>query len=97
MQKLTHLLLATILVAVLAFPAISMAATAKKYQVTGVITALTDDVVTVQKTDGEKWELTRDPKAVVKGELKVGAKVTLMYTMTVTSGEVKAAATKPTK
>jgi len=67
------------------------AASAKKYQVTGTVTALTDDVVTVQKADGEKWELNRDPKAVIKGELKVGAKVTLMYTMTVASGEVKAA------
>jgi hypothetical protein len=96
MRKLTHVAVAALLIALLAFPAFSLAAGVKKYQVTGVVTALTDEVVTVQKTDGEKWELTRDPKAVVKGELKVGAKVTLMYTMTVTGGEVKAT-TKPTR
>lgn len=80
----------TLAAALLATAPIAFAAGAKKYQVTGTITALTDDVVTVQKPDGEKWELSRDPKAVVKGDLKVGAKVTLMYTMTVASGEVKA-------
>ena len=84
-------LIAFTVAALFAFAPLAHAASAKKYQVTGTVTALTDDVVTVQKADGEKWELNRDPKAVVKGELKVGAKVTLMYTMTVASGEVKAA------
>lgn len=41
--------------------------------------------------DGEKWELNRDAKAVVKGELKVGAKVTIQCTMTVATVEVKPA------
>ncbi len=81
-------ILATVLLAVLVAPQFSFAG-AKKYQVTGVVTALTDDMVTVQKADGDKWELDRDPKAVVKGELKVGAKVTIQYTMSVASVEVK--------
>lgn len=62
---------------------------AKKYQVTGTVVELTDTVVTVEKSNKEKWELNRDPKAVVKGELKVGAKVTIQYTMTATNVEVK--------
>ena len=87
MRRFLPLLLAAVLA--LSLATTSFAASAKKYQVTGTVITLTDDVVTVQKADGEKWELNRDPKAVVSGELKVGAKVTLMYTMTVTGGEVK--------
>jgi hypothetical protein len=91
MSRFHHSLIAFSLAAALfAFAPLAHAASAKKYQVTGTVTALTDDVVTVEKADGEKWELNRDPKAVIKGQLKVGAKVTLMYTMTVASGEVKA-------
>ena len=92
MRRPTHFtrwLLAAIIVAVLAIPQFSLAAGAKKYQVTGTVTELTDDTVTVQKADGEKWELNRDPKAVVKGQLKVGAKVTIQYTMTAAKVEVK--------
>lgn len=66
-------------------------AAAKKYQVTGTVVSLTDTVVTVQKPDGDKWELDRDPKAVVKGDLKVGEKVTIQYTMTASAVEVKSA------
>ena len=95
MSRLHTSLIAFALAAVLLASApLAHAASAKKYQVTGVVTELTDDMVVVQKPDGEKWELNRDPKAVVKGQLKVGAKVTLMYTMTVASGEVKPAAGK---
>jgi hypothetical protein len=83
-------LIAFTLAAALLAAAPARAASAKKYQVTGIVTELTDTMVVVEKPDGEKWELNRDPKAVVKGDLKVGAKVTLMYTMTVASGEVKA-------
>jgi hypothetical protein len=94
MRRSTHFtqwLLAAIILTVLAIPQFSLAAGAKKYQVTGTVLELTDDTVTVQKADGEKWELNRDAKAVVKGELKVGAKVTIQYTMTVASVEVKPA------
>ena len=69
----------------------TLGAGAKKYQVTGVVIELTDKMVVVEKPDGEKWELNRDPNAVVKGELKVGAKVTIQYTMTATNVEVKPA------
>ena len=61
----------------------------KTYQVTGPVLALTDDTITVQNTAGEKWEIARDKGAKVTGELKVGAKVTIQYTMTAASVEVK--------
>ncbi len=80
-----------LVIAVLFTSTFALAAGAKKYQVTGVVIEMTDDTITVQKPDGEKWELNRDEKAVVNGELKVGAKVTMQYTMTVASAEVKPA------
>jgi hypothetical protein len=38
----------------------------------------------------EKWEIARDKDTKVTGELKVGAKVTIMYRMTAASVEAKA-------
>jgi len=38
----------------------TLAQAAKTYQVTGVITALTAKVITVQKPNDEKWEIDRD-------------------------------------
>ena len=89
MNRLISWLAVLVLTITLAFAPIAMAGGAKKYQVTGKVVDLSDTVVTVEKSNGEKWELNRDPKAVVKGELKVGAKVTIQYTMTATNVEVK--------
>lgn len=61
----------------------------KTYQVTGPILALTDDTITVQKGT-DKWELGRTASTKVTGELKVGAKVTIEYTMSATTVEVQA-------
>jgi hypothetical protein len=60
----------------------------KTYQVTGPIVELTDTKIVVQKGD-EKWEIARTPETKVEGALKVGAKVTIHYTMTAKSVEVK--------
>lgn len=74
----------------------------KTYQVTGPILEVTDTTITVQKGK-EKWEIARTKDTKVTGELKVGAKVTIMYTMTAVSAEVKgdakgdAKADKPAK
>lgn len=68
----------------------------KTYQVTGPVLEVTDTSVTVQKGD-DKWELARDASTKITGELKVGAKVTIEYTMSATSVEVKAADAKPEK
>jgi hypothetical protein len=62
----------------------------KTYQVTGPITALTADVITVQKGD-DLWEIGRSKDTKVAGELKIGEKVTIMYRMVAASVEIKAA------
>jgi hypothetical protein len=66
----------------------------KTYQVTGPILAVTDEMITVQKGD-DKWEIARDGKTKITGDIKVGAKVTIEYTMAATSVEVKADDAKP--
>jgi hypothetical protein len=66
----------------------------KTYQVTGPVLAVTDTSVTVQKGD-DKWELARDGTTKITGELKVGAKVTIEYTMNAVGVEVKDGAAKP--
>ena len=47
-------------------------------------------MIVVQKGD-EKWEIDRDADTKVTGDLKVGAKVTIEYTMTAADVEVKPA------
>jgi hypothetical protein len=66
------------------------AADSKTYQVTGPVLDVTPTTVTVQKGT-EKWELARDGKTKIKGELKVGTKVTIYYTMVAAEIEVKEA------
>jgi hypothetical protein len=70
----------------------------KTYQVTGPILEVTDTTIVVQKGK-EKWEIARTKDTKVTGELKVGAKVTITYTMTAASIEAKgdAKADKPAK
>jgi hypothetical protein len=65
-------------------------AAVKSYQVTGPILELTDTKIVVQKGD-EKWEIARTPDTKVDGALKVGAKVTIHYTMSAKIVEVKPA------
>ena len=73
---------------------------AKSYQVTGKITELTDAKIVVEKADSEKWELDRSAATKSEGELKVGEKVTITYTMaakTITSKSDAAADKKTDK
>jgi hypothetical protein len=69
-------------------PSIALARTPKKYQVTGKVLELTQDVIVVQKGD-EKWEIGRDAASKIDGKLKVGDKVTIEYTMVAAKVEVK--------
>jgi hypothetical protein len=63
---------------------------AKKYQVTGTITELTDKTIVVQTVKGdERWEVSRSPDTKIDGDLKVGAKVTIHYEMVAKEVEVK--------
>jgi hypothetical protein len=73
---------------------LSFAASAKTYQVTGPVLAVTDDTITVQKGT-DRWEVARDASTKVTGDLKVGAKVTIEYRMSATSVDVKPDAAKP--
>jgi len=58
------------------------------YQATGPVLELTDSKIVIQK-DKEKWEIARTPDTKVTGDLKVGGKVTIQYTMSATSIESK--------
>ncbi len=69
------------------------AAPPKIYQVTGPVTALTNDVITVQK-DKDLWEIGRDSNTKVSGELKVGERVTVQYRLSATEIAVKPASGK---
>jgi hypothetical protein len=62
---------------------------AKSYQVTGPVVEVTDSMIVVTKGK-ERFELDRDASTKVTGDLKVGEKVTIMYTMTAKDVEVKA-------
>jgi len=63
------------------------------YQVTGPVLEVKDNAITVQKGK-EKWEIARDKDTKITGDLKVGSKVTIHYTMKATSVEVKGAEKK---
>ncbi len=54
------------------------------YQVTGPILEVNDAKIVIQK-DSEKWEISRGAATKVTGDLKVGSKVTIQYTMTATT------------
>ena len=64
------------------------AADAKTYQVTGPVLAVTPTTITIQKGD-EKWEIARSKSTKAKVEPKVGAKVTIYYTMVAVEIETK--------
>ena len=81
--------LAGILVLGMAFVLILMAAP-KSYQVTGTVKALTDTTISVEKSNGEVWEVGREAGLkVTGGQLAVGTKVTVFYKMVAVSAEVK--------
>jgi hypothetical protein len=83
--------IAALLTGIMLFAATAMAAGPKTYQVTGPVLELRDDAVVVQKGK-EKWEISRDKDTKISGELKMGSKVTIMYSMKAASIENKEAA-----
>jgi cell division protein YceG involved in septum cleavage len=82
MKRIAVLFLAFLLFASFAF------AGTTTYQVTGPVLEVKDNSITVQKGK-EKWEIARDKDTKITGDLKVGSKVTIHYTMKATSVEVK--------
>ncbi len=83
-------------VGLLALGGAAQAGTVKSYQVTGPVLEVSDSMIAVQKGK-DRWEIARDSKTKVMGDVKVGTKVTIMYTMTATEVTAKAekAAKKP--
>jgi hypothetical protein len=73
----------------LALSSLTFAAGAKTYQVTGPVLEVNDSMIAVQKGK-DRWEINRDSNTKVNGDLKVGEKVTVTYTMSATDVEVKA-------
>jgi hypothetical protein len=83
-----------LVLAVVFFSTMAFAAGPKEYQWTGTVLEMKDDVIIVEKGK-EKWEIARDKDTkVTGGDLKVGSKVTVFYTMKATSIEVKGEAKK---
>jgi hypothetical protein len=91
-MKARHIVLG-IVVLLLAMAA--LAAGPKSYQVTGPILEIKGDVIVVQNKDGERWEVAKDAATKITGDLKVGAKATIEYTMTAKKVEVKGDAAAP--
>src|SRR5205809_8074275 len=86
----TKTALSLLAAASLALSSAAFAAGAKTYQVTGPVLEVNDSMITVQKGK-DRWELDRDSNTKVTGDLKVGDKVTINYTMTAKDVEVKPA------
>ncbi|MEO5715891.1 MAG: hypothetical protein ABIT37_20595 [Luteolibacter sp.] len=66
----------------------SSAVAGTTYQATGPVLEVTDSKIVIQK-DKEKWEIARSADTKVTGDIKVGSKVTIQYTMTAATVEVK--------
>ena len=87
----TKTALSLLAAASLAVSSAAFAAGAKTYQVTGPVLEVTDSMIAVQKGK-DRWEVNRDSSTKVSGgDLKVGDKVTITYTMSATEVEAKAA------
>ena len=86
----TKTALSLLAAASLALSSAAFAAGAKTYQVTGPVLEVNDSMIAVQKGK-DHWEINRDSSTKVSGDLKVGEKVTITYTMSATDVEVKAA------
>jgi hypothetical protein len=61
---------------------------AKTYEVTGPVLEVNDSMIVVQKGK-DRWEINRDANTKVAGDVKVGDKVHVTYTMSATNVEVK--------
>lgn len=60
----------------------------RTYQVTGPVLEVKGDMVVVQKGK-EKWEIIKDKDTKTTGDLKVGSKATVTYTMKAAAIDVK--------
>ena len=72
----------------LAFSSVAFAG-AKTYEVSGPVLEVNDSMIVVQKGK-DRWEINRDANTKVTGDVKVGDKVHITYTMSATNVEMKA-------
>ena len=86
---------AALIVALVLWSSMALAAV-KTYQVTGPVVAVTNDMITVKK-GADNWEIAREAATKIKGDLKVGAKVTIEYRMIAASVDVKEEKAAPKK
>ena len=84
------------IVAVMICSSLVLADGPKTYQVTGPVLEIKGDIIVVQK-GSDKWEIAKDAATKIKGDLQVGSKVTIEYTMTAATVEVKDAGKKADK
>ena len=84
----TKSLLSLLAAASLAFSSVAFAG-GKTYEVTGPVLEVNDSMIVVQKGK-DRWEINRDANTKVTGDVKVGDKVHVTYTMSATNVEVKA-------
>ncbi len=61
----------------------------KTYQATGPVLEVKDNMIAIQKGK-EKWEIAKDKDTKVTGDLKVGSKATVQYTMKAATIDAKA-------
>ncbi len=61
----------------------------KTYQATGPVLEVKDNMIVIQKGK-EKWEIAKDKDTKVTGDLKVGSKATVQYTMKAATIDAKA-------
>lgn len=83
-MKLTALLTAALMLA----SSLAFAGT-KTYQATGPVLEVKDNMIVIQKGK-EKWEIAKDKDTKVTGDLKVGSKATVQYTMKAATIDAKA-------
>jgi hypothetical protein len=82
------LLFSLLAAASLAFSSVALAG-AKTYEVTGPVLEVNESMIVVQKGK-DRWEINRDANTKVTGDVKVGDKAHVTYTMSATNVEVKA-------
>jgi hypothetical protein len=75
---------------------VAVAGDVKSYQVTGPVTDVAADSITVQKGT-ELWQIAKGPGTKGAAEVKKGDKVTVYYQMTATEIEAKGGAAAPAK
>lgn len=83
MKKMMVFVCAFLLLAAAAY-----AAGPRTYQVTGPVLDVKGDVIVVKK-GSDNWEVAKNAATRVAGDLKVGSRVTIEYTMTATKIDVK--------